>query len=143
MQNDGRIHGIIETPHWSISTVLWVFWMIVVCLGVVLPLGGTGPLDCPLFLRLEMLKLRNFQSSEPFGPLVIGVATQMSHLPLDLDTPSEGPSSCLCPLPVHVFIEQAAGLEEPQLSLHHLDRWCLVLWNSWEIDPPVPKGRQR
>ena len=62
MQNDGRIHGIIETPHWSISTDLWVLWMIVVCLGVVLPLGGTGPLDCPLFLRLEMLKLRNFRS---------------------------------------------------------------------------------
>ena len=61
-KNDGRIHGIIETPHWSISTVLWVFWMIVVCLGVVHPLGGTGPLDCPLFLRLEMLKLRNFHS---------------------------------------------------------------------------------
>ena len=56
------IHGIIETLHWSISTVLWVFWMIVICLGVVRPLGGTGPLNCPLFLRLEMLKLRNFQS---------------------------------------------------------------------------------
>ena len=36
--------------------------MIVICLGVVHPLGGTGTLDCPLFLRLEMLKLRNFHN---------------------------------------------------------------------------------
>ena len=53
------------------------------------------------------------QSSIAFGPLVIGVATRMSHLPLDLDTASEMTSSC--------------GFEEPRPVAAF---WMLV--NSWE-----------
>ena len=46
------------------------------------------------------------------------------------------------PLSGNGFIYQAAGFEESRPSLYQLERWYLMLWNSWEIDPPVPKGSQ-
>ena len=72
------IHGTIETLHWSISTVLWVFWMIVICGASTWWNWASQLPSLPSSRNAETEEFS--ESSVLFGPLGIGVATRMLHL---------------------------------------------------------------